>query len=148
VGGKAHDDDDYRRPLSNTDLGLRGAFDEFLQKHGLIRRLVEVPIDQKTVRYTPTTKLIEFQVGIMSGMKYLFDLNDGPRLLAKDTVVVRAWGQEAFAHYSSVSRTLDACDEQTVSAVQAAIDAFSQLFIRSAIRELLRTSAAIVFDLN
>ena len=133
---------------SNTDHGLLVAFGEFLQQHGLIQDLLDVPIAQKTVRYTPASKLVEFLAGILSGMEYLSDLNDGPRPLAKDKVVARAWGQEAFAHYSSVSRTLDACDEQTVSAVQSAIDAFSQPFIRSAIHELIRAGAAIVFDLD
>jgi hypothetical protein len=115
---------------SNTDHGLLVAFGEFLQQHGLIQDLLDVSIAQKTVRYTPSTKLIEFLAGIMSGMEYLSDLNDGPRPLAKDHVVARAWGQKAFAHYSSVSRTLTACDEQTVSAVQSAIETFSQPLIR------------------
>ena len=137
---------DWRR--SNTDHGLLVAFGEFLQQHGLIQNLLDVPIKQKTVHYAPGTKLVEFLAGILSGMEYLSDLNDGPRPLAKDKVVARAWGQEAFAHYSSVSRTLDACDEQTLSAVQSAIDAFSQPFIRSAIHELIRTGSAIVFDLD
>jgi hypothetical protein len=133
---------------SNTDHGLLVAFGEFLQQHGLIQHLLDVPIKQKTVHYTPASKLVEFLAGILSGMEYLSDLNDGPQPLAKDQVVARAWGQKAFAHYSSVSRTLAACDEQTVSAVQSAIDAFSQPFIRSAIHELIGTGAAIVFDLD
>jgi hypothetical protein len=133
---------------SNTEHGLLVAFGEFLQQHGLIQKLLDVPIQQKTLHYAPGTKLVELLAGILSGMEYLSDLNDGPRPLAKDTVVARAWGQEAFAHYSSVSRTLAACDEQTVGAVQSAIDAFSQPFIRSAIHALMRTGAAIVFDLD
>ena len=133
---------------SNTDHGLLVAFGEFLQQHGLIQNLLAVPIKQKTVHYAPGTKLVEFLAGILSGMEYLSDLNDGPRPLAKDKVVARAWSQAAFAHYSSVSRTLAACDEQTVSAVQSAIDVFSQPFIRSAIHELLRSGSAIVFDLD
>lgn len=133
---------------SNTDHGLLVAFGEFLQQHGLIQKLMDVPIKQKTVHYAPGTKLVEFLAGILSGMEYLSDLNDGPRPLAKDQLVARAWSQEAFAHYSSVSRTLDACDEQTVSALQSAIDAFSQPFVRSAIHALMRSGAAIVFDLD
>lgn len=133
---------------SNTDHGLLVAFGEFLQQHGLIQDLLDVPIAQKTVRYTPASKLVEFLAGIMSGMEYLSDLNDGPRPLAKDDVVARAWGQKAFAHYSSVSRTLDACDEQTVSALQSALERFSQPFIRTALHELVRSDSTIVFDLD
>ncbi len=135
-------------PLSNTDHGLLVAFGEFLQQHGLIQQLMEVPIEQKAVRFAPQAKVIELLAGIMSGIEYLSDLNDGPRPLAKDTVVARAWGQEAFAHYSSVSRTLDACDDETVSTMQQAIQTFSQLFIRTAIHELIGTGAPIVYDLD
>src|SRR5712691_10087264 len=109
---------------------------------------MEVPIGQKTVTFAPPSKLVEFLAGIMSGMAYLSDLNDGPHPLANDPIVARAWGQEAFAHYSSVSRTLDACDDETVSQVQAAIDAFSQPFIRSAVHELQMAGLPLVYDLD
>jgi hypothetical protein len=36
-------------PLSNTDHGLLVAFGEFLQQHGLIENLMQVPVAQKTV---------------------------------------------------------------------------------------------------
>jgi hypothetical protein len=134
--------------LVNTEHGLLVAFGEFLQQHGLLQRLMTVPINQKTVSFAAQTKLIEFLAGIMSGMAYLSDLNDGPRPLANDPIVARAWGQEAFAHYSSVSRTLAACDAETVSQVQAAIDAFSQPFIRSSVHELQRAGLPLVYDLD
>lgn len=135
-------------PFSNTDHGLLVAFGEFLQQHGLIQRLMAVPIHQKTVTFAPQTKVIEFLAGIMSGIEYLSDLNDGPRPLAQDPLVAHAWGQAAFAHYSSVSRTLEACDDQTVSAAQQAIDTVSQPFIRAAIHALLCAGSTIVFDLD
>lgn len=135
-------------PFSNTDHGLLVAFGEFLQQHGLIQQLMQVPISQKTIRFAPQTKMTEFLAGILSGIEYLSDLNDGPHPLARDTVVAHAWGQKSFAHYSSVSRTLDCCDDETVSATQQAIEAFSQPFIRTALHELMRTNAAVVYDLD
>lgn len=135
-------------PLSNTDHGLLVAFGEFLQQHGLIQQLIQVPISQKTITFAPQTKMIEFLAGILSGIEYLSDLNDGPHPLAQDTVVARAWGQNAFAHYSSVSRTLDCCDDDTLRGVEQAIETFSQPFIRTAGHELMRTNAAVVYDLD
>jgi hypothetical protein len=135
-------------PLSNTDHGLLVAFGEFLQQHGLIQQLMQVPITQKTITFPPQTKMIEFLAGILSGIEYLSDLNDGPHPLAQDTVVAHAWGQKSFAHYSSVSRTLDCCDDDTVGAVEQAIETFSQSFIRTALHELMRTNAAVVYDLD
>lgn len=133
---------------SHTEHGLLVAFGEFLQQHGLIQKLMQVPITQKTITFAPQTKMIEFLAGILSGIEYLSDLNDGPQPLAPDRVVAHAWGQEAFAHYSSVSRTLDCSDDDTVQGVEQAIESFSQPFVRTAIHELMRTNARVVYDLD
>jgi len=65
-------------PVVNTQHGMLVAFGEFLQQHGMIERLMHVAIPQKTRRFAPQTKLIEFLAGILSGMEHLEDLNDGP----------------------------------------------------------------------
>ncbi len=135
-------------PLSNTEHGLLVAFGEFFQQHGLIKQLMQVPIKQKTSSFQPQTKLVEFLAGIMSGIEYLSDLNDGAHPLAKDTIVAHAWQQATFAHYSGVSRMLKACDQQTVTAVQQAIDAFSQPFVASAIHELLHAGWPVIYDVD
>jgi len=124
------------------------AFGEFLSQHGLIDRLMHVPITQKTRTYMPQTKLVEFLAGIMSGIEHLQDLSDGACPVAKDSVVARAWGQAGFAHYSSVSRTLDACDERTVAAVEQALNEFSRPFIATAMDDLLRRGAPLIYDFD
>ena len=134
--------------MPNTQHGVLVAFGEFLQRHGLVDRLMGVPIGQKRRVHTPQAKLIEFLIGIMSGIEYLRDLDDGPHPVVQDTAVARAWGQAGFAHYSGVSRTLRACDEQTVAAVEEAITIFSRPFITEAIQGLLRRGQPIVYDLD
>jgi len=134
--------------MANTQHGMLVAFGEFLSQHGLIDRLMQVPIAQKTRTFAPQTKLVEFLAGIMSGVEHLQDINDGPRPLAKDSVVAGAWGQPSFAHYSGVSRTLDACDEQTVAAVAQAINEFSRPFIATAVGDLLCRGAALIYDFD
>jgi hypothetical protein len=124
------------------------AFGEFLSQHDLIDRLMHMPIAQKTRTFAPQTKLVEFLAGIMSGVEHLQDLNDGPHPLVKDSVVARAWGQPSFAHYSGVSRTLDACDEQTVAAVEQASNEFSQPFIATAVEDVLCRGAALIYDFD
>ncbi len=133
---------------SNTQHGLAVAFGEFFQQYGLIERLMQVPISQKAGDSPPQAKLIEFLVGIMSGIEYLSDLNDGPHPVAKDDVLAAAWGHSHFAHYSSVSRTLSACDGQTVQAIQQAIEAFSQPFVRASVQELLTAGRVLLYDLD
>ena len=135
-------------PRVNTQHGMLVAFGEFLSQHGLIERLRHVPIGQKTRTFAPQTKLVEFLAGIMSGIEHLQDLNDGPRPIAKDPVVARAWGQAGLAHYSGVSRTLDACDEQTVAAVEKAINEFSRPFIATAVDDLLHRGAPLIYDFD
>jgi hypothetical protein len=133
---------------ANTSHGMLVAFGEFLNQYRLIEKIMQVSVDQKTRKFTPQTKLVEFLAGILSGMEHLQDLNDGAQPVAKDGVVARAWGQAGFAHYSGVSRTLDACNEETVAAVEKVIDEFSQPFIAMAVHDLLRRGAAIVFDFD
>jgi uncharacterized coiled-coil protein SlyX len=135
-------------PMANTQHGMLIAFGEFLNQHGVIERLMDVAIGQKTRRFAPQTKLVEFLAGIMSGMEYLEDLNDGPHPLVQDRLVARAWGQAGFAHYSGVSRTLEACDEQTVQDVERVITEFSRPFIASAMQDLLRRGAPIIYDFD
>jgi hypothetical protein len=124
------------------------ALGEFLFQHGLMDSLMKVPIPQRTRHFAPQAKLVEFLAAILSGSEHLEDLNDGPRPLAKDPVVARAWGQAGFAHYSSVSRTLDACTQETVVAVEQAINEFSHPFIATAIQGLLRRGADIIYDFD
>jgi hypothetical protein len=124
------------------------ALGEFLSQHGLIERLMNVPVPQKTRRFPPQTKLVEFLAGIVSGLEHLEDLNTGPRPLAKDPVVAQAWGQSGFAHYSSVSRALDACDAATVTAVEQAIEAFSRPFVSRTVQDLLRRGEPIILDFD
>ena len=122
------------------------AFGQFAQQHGLVSRLMQVPLDQKTRTFTPQTKLLELLVGTLAGMEYLRDLNVCPRPVAKDHLVAEAWGQAAWAHYSSVSRTLGVCNAQTVRVTQEAVEAFSQLFIDRTVSAELRRGRLIVFD--
>ena len=133
---------------ANTSHGMLVAFGEFLNQYRLIGKMMQVPVDQKTRKFSPQTKLVEFLTGILSGMEHLRDLNDGAQPVAKDGVVARAWGQAGFAHYSGVSRTLEACDEATVAAVEEVVDEFSQPFIAMAVHDLLRRGAPIVFDFD
>lgn len=135
-------------PVANTQHGMLVAFGEFLSQHGLIERLMNVPIPQKTHTFPLQTKLVEFLAGILGGLEHLEGLNDGPRPLAKDQVVARAPGQSGFAHCSNVSRTLDACDDETVAAVEQAIEAFSQPFLATTVQDLLRRGEPIVYDLD
>jgi hypothetical protein len=135
-------------PVTNTEHGMLVAMGEFLRQHGLLDRLRQVPIQQKAHAFTPQAKLIEFLVGIMSGIEHLHDLNYGPRPLVADAEVATAWGLKKFAHFTTVGRTLDCCDPATVTALEAAITAFSRPFIDAAVHEEVRRGYRVVLDVD
>ncbi len=121
----------------------------FAQSLGLISQLEEASLDQQMGRNgKPQSKLIEFLVGILGGIEYLKDLNEGPNPIASDETVAQAWAQQAFSHYSQVSRTLDAADEETLSDVIEALRAVSQPYIEQAISENLSSQEFLTIDLD
>lgn len=113
---------------------------------GLLERLAKLPIAQKTVLRAPQEKVTEFLVGLLSGMEYLTDLSEGPAPLTKDAEVPVAWKLQSMADASGVSRTLQACDDETVQGLAEALDAVSQPFIDRAVSDLRQRSEAFVLD--
>jgi hypothetical protein len=121
----------------------------FAQALGLVAGLEAVPIGQKKGPESgPQTKLIEFLVGILGSIEYLQDLNLSDHPIAKDSTVIEAWAQEAFVHYSGVSRTLDAADEETLAAVVEVLQAVSRPFIDAAVMEMIRREGHLVVDVD
>jgi len=121
----------------------------FAQALGLVAGLEAVPIGQrKGPESGPQTKLIEFLVGILGSIEYLQDLNLSDHPIAKDSTVIEAWAQEAFVHYSGVSRTLDAADEKTLAAVVEVLQAVSRPFIDTAVMEMIRREGHLVVDVD
>lgn len=119
------------------------------QALGLVAGLERVPIKQrKGSGCGPQTKLIEFLTGILGGIEYLQDLNKSDNPIAKDATVVEAWNQDAFVHYSGVSRTLDAVEEETLSAVMEVLQALSRPFIDAAVMETVRQEGQLMIDVD
>ena len=133
---------------ATTDHALLVLLGEYAQHLGLIERLQAVPIDQRTREHTPQSKLIEFLVGILGGLEHLEDLNEGPQPLVRDQAVIASWGQTAFAHYSGVSRTMEAANEQTLQAVLEALQGVSQPFIDAEVMALVRQGRPLVVDVD
>jgi hypothetical protein len=56
--------------MTNTEHGMLVAFGEFLQQHGLLERLRQIPVPQKTHDFDPQDKLIEFLAGITPHLRW------------------------------------------------------------------------------
>ena len=118
----------------------------FAQHMGLVEALEDVSIPQRRREYTPQTKLIEFLVSILAGCAYLQDISRGPHPLDQDMAVAQAWGQERWADYSGVSRTLKACTEEAVAAVKEALEIVSRPFIEREVMLALLNREVLVYD--
>jgi hypothetical protein len=121
----------------------------FAQALGLVVELAEVPIEQRKGRdHTPQKKLIEFLVGILGGIEHLQDLNLAEQPIARDPTVAEAWAQAIFAHYSGVSRTLEASDEDTLGAVIEVLRSISRPFIDAAVVETVKQDGRLTVDVD
>jgi hypothetical protein len=135
---------------ATTDHALLVLLGEYAHHVGLIERLQAVPIDQRRGDYTPQSKLIEFLVAIVAGLEHLEDLNQASDPLVKDQAVIATLrgGQTAFAHYSGVSRTLEAAGENTLSEVIQVLETVSQPFIDAEVMARARRGQALMLDVD
>ena len=131
-----------------TEHALLVLLGQFAHHLGLLNLLEAVPIAQKTVDHRPQTKLIQFLIGILAGLDYLQDFNDAPDPLSGDTAVMRAWRQDAFAHYSGVSRTLAAADAATLQALVTALQQVSRPFVEQEVLAIVRTAQPLQVDVD
>ncbi len=131
-----------------TQHALMVAWGEFAHEIGLIDKFKEVTIPQKAVVHMPQAKLLTFLMGILTGIEHLKDLNEGPHPLAHDWPAIRAWDLVALAHYSGVSRTLAACDDETVAVVIQALQEVSQPFIDQEVNLVRQQGLPLIIDLD
>ncbi|MDQ5852589.1 MAG: hypothetical protein M3380_11080 [Chloroflexota bacterium] len=132
-----------RCPTQHAMLIIWG---HFARTIGLREQLATVPIRQKTVTHAPQDKLLEFLIGLLSGMEYLTDLSAGPAPLVKDPAVATAWQLETLADASTVSRTLKASDAETVAGLRTALDTLGQPFLDHAITDIRERQQPLVLD--
>ena len=83
---------------------------------GCLRKVLEsdLRVKQKVYSHTPLDKVLQALIGIPGGNRYMKDLSYAASPVARDESVARAWGIPAFAHFSTVCRTLRAFTAQDV----------------------------------
>ena len=102
-----------------TPCASLAALGQILQQRDLfgpVRDLVK--IEQKTVKHSPTDKLYDALIAILSGAHGLVEVNS--RLRA-DPALQRAFGRQACAEQSVIQEPLDACSEANVLEMQQAL---------------------------
>ncbi len=129
-----------------TQHAMLVAWGLFAQQIGLVERIQAVPIQQRTRNHAPQSKVLEMFVATLGGCAYLQDISLGPVPLDQDIAVAQAWGQEGWADYSGVSRTLKACTPETVSALEAALSEISRPYIDREVMLALRDKQVLIYD--
>lgn len=77
----------------------------------------EVEIKQKVIKHTPTDKLKDAWISMLAGAQSLVELNT---LVRPDQALQKAFGRAACADQSTVSETLNSCDEINVKQMRTA----------------------------
>lgn len=103
-----------------------GWFAEYI---GLLQRFQALHLKQKHYHHTPQTKVVEFLVSILGGLKHLQDISLAAHPLDKDQAVAEAWGQPEWADYSGVSRTLARLSWEEARQIAQILDEISQKMI-------------------
>jgi hypothetical protein len=75
-------------------------------------------------------------------------LNQGAQPITRDPTVAAAWGQRLFRHYSQVSRSLEAADEQTLAGVIEVLRTVSGPFMQAAVLETLKQRGQLTLDVD
>ena len=119
---------------------------QFAQCLGFVKQVEAVPIGQKAVHHSPQTKVLEFLVANLAGLCHLKEISLAANPLDQDQAVAQAWGQDGWADYSGVSRTLAALTQEEVAQILVVLQQVSQPFIDKEAILALRQTGSLVLD--
>jgi len=129
-----------------TQHALLIPWGQFAQEIGLLSGIEAVKLNQKVYEHTPQAKVTEFLVAILSGAKYLQDVSLAAHPLDKDVAVAQAWGQQGWADYTGVSRTLKKLTWTEVHALVKVLERVSQPMIKSELMLLRAQARGLEYD--
>ncbi len=129
-----------------TQHALLVILGKFAQETGLISGIESVKLGQKSHDHTPQSKVLEFLVGILSGVKYLQDLSLSAHPLDKDIAVAQAWGQSSWADYSGVSRTMSKLSWVEARMIVAVLERVGAPFIENELKLIQQLGKVIEQD--
>jgi len=113
----------YSKESGRASLGIVAHEMKRMRLWDMVEQKVKVP--QKTVHYRPSDKLKVALVNMLCGGKGIVQINSQVRA---ETSVWRMFGLPACAEQSTVSRTLAACDQESVLGMRQAMKAIIQRY--------------------
>ena len=122
------------------------AWGSFAEHIGLLQKFQAVFLKQKRYKHTPQTKVLEFLVAIMAGLRHLQEISRAAHPLDKDQAVAEAWGQPAWADYSGVSRTLSSLSWEEAGEIVQMLEEISQPLIEAELETLRQQGQRLRLD--
>lgn len=118
----------------------------YAQETGLIQKIQAVPLRQKAYDHTPQSKVMEFLVGTLAGIKHLQEISTSAHPLDCDTAVAETWEQPGWADYSGVSRTLSRLNWENVQAIVQMLEEFSQPYLHGELKLIQSQGKRLRYD--
>jgi len=118
----------------------------FAQQLGLVDKIEQVKLSQKSREHSPQTKVLEFFVSMLAGCEHLKDISRSAHPVDQDEAVAEAWGQPKWADYSGVSRTLASLSQSETDELIQAVNEIEQTYIDQEIESALSTQGHLVYD--
>lgn len=109
--------------LVNTQFAPVAALSAYYQAHQVLKPLESVTIPMKKIDFSPTDKLLQVFLSILTGCEYLSVVNTR---LRPERPLAQLWRNESFAHQSTLSETLDSLTLTNLSQLAAAIKQICQ----------------------
>jgi hypothetical protein len=132
--------------VQETQHAFLVAWGWFADQIGLVKAIENVKLEQKPYTHTPQRKVLEFLVGNLSGIKHMQEISRSAHPLDLDNAVASAWGQEKWADYSGVSRTLSSLSWDEVHRLVGALDQVSQPFLQAELDTIRTQKKRLRYD--
>ena len=117
----------------------------YLSQEGVLKPLSSVHIVQKSIKHSPTQKLIDALMGILSGCKALYKIDVR---VHPDAPLQRAFGRERCADQSTIQRTLNAFTSENVAQLRQAVEAIGRRYSATFSHDFEREMLVVEVDLT
>jgi len=133
-------------PDTLTHHAMLVAWGQFAQSIGFIQGMEAVSLHQKKVEHGPQTKILEFFVANLAGLKHLQELSRSAHPIDQDQAVAKAWLQASWADYSGVSRTLTGVSQSEADQIARVLEQITQPILAEEVMEALKQTGRLVYD--
>ena len=102
----------------NTQFAPVAALWAYYQAYQVLKPLENVNMEMKTIDFSPTDKLVQVLLSILTGCEYLSVVNTR---LRPEPKLAQVLGNESFAHQTTPSETLEALTLTNLTQLEVAI---------------------------